>query len=303
MTARRRRGSDGVTIVEAAFALPILLTFIFGLIDIGMWTFNANQATNAARDGARLGIIDFEDADDESSDMHEAIVAAVGSRLEEAKVESVDVSCVSDTGATKPCSSATVDVDSIKVEVEWAWDLITPVAAILGYDRGEATGSASMRLVGRPLASTAGSTTTTSSTSSTTSTTTTTTTPSGPTTTTTTSTPAPACAVTLLTLEEPSGGVKRAKSKGAFTGQLETPIPVSFATNGSASCSDLRVQVQSTDGKLVNVACGCDYEPPKAAEYRWSYDGSDNIWFAAGDAYMRVFNGTTPIAQAKFNVK
>ncbi len=294
----RRRSDSGVSVVEAAFALPILFMFIFGLIDLGMWTLNANQATNAARDGARLAILDFAGADVTGSAKHEAIVDAVQSRLEDDKVQSVTVGCYTEAGTKLPtCASAKVDIDSIKVDVGWSWDLITPVAAILGYDRGDATGSATMKLVGRPLAPT------TASTSSTTTTTTTTTTtlPADPTAPTTTP-PAP-CTVTNLTLEQPSGGLKRRKIKGSFTGQLDDPIPVSFTTNGSAACTDLRVRLLSTDGKIFEIACGCDLNPPQSGKYRWSYDGSDNIWFKAGDAYARVLNGTTLLSEHKFNVK
>ncbi len=297
--ANRRRDS-GVSVVEAAFALPILFMFIFGLIDLGMWTLNANQATNAARDGARLAILDFSGADVSGSAKHDAIVAAVQSRLEDEKVENVTVRCRKPAGTTVTCASAAVDIDSVQVDVDWSWNLITPVAALLGYDQGDATGSATMKLVGRPLAPTSGSTTTTSTTSTTT---TTTTVPSDPSATTTTTTPPTPCAVTNLTLEQPSGGLKRRKIKGENTGQLNDPIPVSFNTNGSAGCNDLRIRLLSTDAKTFEIACGCDLDPPQAGQYRWSYDGSDNIWFAAGDAYARVFNGTTLLAEHKFNVK
>jgi hypothetical protein len=283
---RRHRRDEGVSIVEAAFALPILLTFIFGLVDLGMWTFNANQATNAARDGARHAILDFAGADVAGSPAHGALVDAVHSRLEDDKVESVTVSCVRPNGTTVACSSALVDIDSVKVDVRWAWDLVTPVAAILGYDRGDAVGSATMRLVGRPLPPSG--------------------TPSDPdptTTTTTTIAPVTPCAVTHLKLEEPSGGVKRKKIKGDHTGQLQDPIPVIFTTNGADGCNDLRVQLLSTDAKTVEIGCGCDLDPPNPPNYRWSYDGSDNVWFSAGDAYARVLNGSVALAEYKFNVK
>lgn len=286
MTAKGRRGSDGVTIVEAAFALPILFTFIFGLVDLGMWTLNANQATNAARDGARLAILDYAGADVSSpaSPTYSAVVKAAKARLESDKVEDVAVSCTTPAGATVACSAARVDVDSVRVDVRWRWRLVTPVAAILGYDRGDATGSATMRIVGRPLPPP-----------------TTTTTTQPPTTTTTA--PLNPCAVTLLKLEEPGGGVKRRKIGADFTGQLADPIPVTFTTNGANGCTNLRVQLLSTDGKIKEIACGCDLTPPNPPNYRWSYDGSDNIWFNAGDAYARVLNGTTALAEYKFNVK
>lgn len=296
----RARGSRGVTIVEAAFAIPILFTFIFGLVDLGMWTFNANQATNAARDGARLGIIDFQQADVPISDMHEAIVEAVGSRLEDAKVETVVVSCVNPAGVLvadadgdgRRCEHAKIDVDSIKVDVEWTWDLVTPVAAILGYDRGEATGTATMRLVGRPLAPTApptdgGGDEEDEETEE----------PPPP------PPPATTCAVTVLKIEQPSEGVVRKKHGNTYTGQLKKALPVEFITNGDVTCTDLRVQVESPSGQTVEVSCGCDHEPPRPPEYRWSYDGSDNIWFNAGTGYMRILNGTTELREASFIVQ
>lgn len=297
---RRRRAEQGVTVVEAAFALPILLTFIFGLVDLGMWTFNANQATNAARDGARLAILDYQDADDETSSMRAAIVDAVRSRLEADKVDSVMVSCVDDTGSAIACSTAEVDVDSVRVDVEWTWDLITPVAAILGYDEGEATGSATMKLVGRPLP---GSTTAPTSSTSTT-TTTSTSTPDDSTSTTTTTTPA-ACAVSSITI--PTSVSRGVDDKGKQTSQLAEPVLVEFRTNGSTACNDLRVEIRSTEynpsGKgSVEVDCGCDLTPPEPQDFRWSYDGSDNIWSKSGTATVIVRNGTTALLSKTFTV-
>ena len=48
-----RRNEQGVTIVEAAFVIPILFLFMFALIDIGLWEYQRTQASAAARDGAR----------------------------------------------------------------------------------------------------------------------------------------------------------------------------------------------------------------------------------------------------------
>lgn len=301
MARRSRRGSEGVTIVEAAFALPIMLTFIFGLVDLGMWTLNANQATNAARDGARLAILDFATADDQTSAMHADIVDAVQSRLESEKVEAVSVSCIDDGGAPISCSTAEVDIDSVRVEVEWAWDLVTPVAAILGYDRGEATGSATMKLVGRPLpgGSTPSSTTSTSTTTTSTTTTTTTTpdTSTSSTSTTTTTTP-PNCAAGVPDVPT---SVNRKKMSGNSSQQLASAVLVEFTTNGSAACADLRVRLVSASGESVEIGCGCDLEPPDPPNHEWSYDGSDNIW-RPGTARAEILNGETVLSSKNFTV-
>lgn len=47
----------GTAIVETAFVLPILLSVTFGVVEFGRAMMVANLMTNAAREGARLGIV------------------------------------------------------------------------------------------------------------------------------------------------------------------------------------------------------------------------------------------------------
>ena len=47
----------GATIVEFAIVLFLLLTLIFGITEFGLFIFNRQVITNAAREGARAGII------------------------------------------------------------------------------------------------------------------------------------------------------------------------------------------------------------------------------------------------------
>ena len=47
----------GTTAVEFAIVLSLLLTLIFGIIEFGLFMFNRQVITNAAREGARAGII------------------------------------------------------------------------------------------------------------------------------------------------------------------------------------------------------------------------------------------------------
>lgn len=270
---RRRGGERGVTIVEAAFALPILLMFMFGLVDLGMWVFNSNQATNAARDGARLGIIDFETAD-VSGSMHDAIVEAVEARLDrDVTADQVEVRCVRSDGTEIACSSAKEDTDRVEVNVEWHWDLVTPVAGIVGQDRGAARGSASMVISGRPLAP-----------------------PSAigggeeevPTETN--------CVATVTYITE---SVARKNNSS----QLQHAVDVEFTTTGT--CTDLRVELQSPSGdKVPQAVCGCESTPKVAGQYEYSYKGSDNIWTpsVSSSAYARIYDGATEVGSATFTV-
>ena len=47
----------GATAVEFAIVLSLLITLIFGIIEFSLFIFNRQVITNAAREGARAGII------------------------------------------------------------------------------------------------------------------------------------------------------------------------------------------------------------------------------------------------------
>jgi Flp pilus assembly protein TadG len=47
----------GASAVEFAIILPILLLILFGIIEFGFYIYNQQMLTNAAREGARVGIV------------------------------------------------------------------------------------------------------------------------------------------------------------------------------------------------------------------------------------------------------
>ena len=53
---RSRRGRRGITVVEVALMLPLLLLLIFGLIEYSWAFLKAGEITNAARECARYAI-------------------------------------------------------------------------------------------------------------------------------------------------------------------------------------------------------------------------------------------------------
>ena len=70
-----RNREKGAAIVEFAVVLPILLTLVFGIMEAG-WLFAQQvEVRNAAREGARLAVVDFPDPGDSG-----AIIAATCSR-------------------------------------------------------------------------------------------------------------------------------------------------------------------------------------------------------------------------------
>lgn len=274
---RSRRGDRGVTIVEASFALPILFLFIFGLIDMGLWTLNSNQAANAARDGARAGVLSYEQADQAGSADRAAIVAAIQQHLpgQDLDDSAIAIECVQAGGTVTPCAVAVPDVDRIRVAVQWEWKLLTPIAGTIGIESGAAEGAATMAIVGRPLA--AGTLHDTAYAADTT----------------TTTVPAATCAVGTPTVT-PSP----VESKG---NQLTSDLTVTFTSNAQA-CSGLRIELVGSrtnpEPTTLSFSCTCGDGP----DHTWTYSGSDNVWQQNAEGIVRIFDGSTELAARTFSV-
>lgn len=164
----RVRGQRGSTMVEFAIVSVVAFALIFGMANIGLTVFGNSVGSSAARDGARVGIINYVDADTPGSPNNLAIIDAVKKRLVGAvDYQSTTVVCrpADDLTATEPCHPTSVDFDRsdlIEVTVTWKSKTLAPVT----------THSATARMVigGAPDLSATSTTTTSTSSSSTTTT-------------------------------------------------------------------------------------------------------------------------------------
>ncbi len=52
---RRKPEETGASIVEAAIVAPLFFLFVFAIIEVGVFLYNANAVSNASRDAAREG--------------------------------------------------------------------------------------------------------------------------------------------------------------------------------------------------------------------------------------------------------
>ena len=51
------KDQNGATVVEFALVLPLLVVFIFGIVEFSLLSYNKAMITNASREGARNGVI------------------------------------------------------------------------------------------------------------------------------------------------------------------------------------------------------------------------------------------------------
>ena len=147
----RRRDQRGAVLVEAAFILPLLMMFILGLIDLGMWDYQTSQVSSGARDGARTAILSVTGADctyvcsTANTKVHDAIAARLGSQA-----FTFTVQCMTSTTTTpKTCviSSSTVDRDRVKVTVTWTRPAMTFVSRLVGASK-TVSGTSTMTISG-----------------------------------------------------------------------------------------------------------------------------------------------------------
>ena len=120
-----RERDRGQALVEFAFALPIFLLIVFGLIDLGRAVYVNNSLAEAARDGARYGSVQARAWDETRRTNVETWVL---DRLVAVPGASATVECT----AANPGIGCTVE-DIVTVTVETELDMITPlIGQILG---------------------------------------------------------------------------------------------------------------------------------------------------------------------------
>jgi len=118
----RRRGAAGQSLVEFALVFPVLIIMLIAIFDFGRLVFAYNAITNAAREGARVGIIN----QTESGIQDEVINQGTSLGL---VAGDVVVTYVKSDAPTQPCPDdpPTSLECLVVVTVSYDWQAITPV--------------------------------------------------------------------------------------------------------------------------------------------------------------------------------
>lgn len=145
---RLRRGQRGAAAVEFALVLPLLMLLVLGTIDWGFYFFIEQVATNAAREGARVGaVVGDATAADPCAGVETAATTAVNRYVGMLRrTPTVTVVCPY-TGAARTSCGTAVAASSLPSSVLVTVSL--PAGAITGFYTmvpGTACAEAVMRL-------------------------------------------------------------------------------------------------------------------------------------------------------------
>jgi Flp pilus assembly protein TadG len=121
MTNRLRDTQRGQALVEFALIVPVFILLVMGIFDLGRAVYGYNTVNNAAREGARLAIVDQTITEIKT----EAVNHAVGLGLGVNDV-TVDFRSSSTPGTANSC--ATLQINCIaNVRVNYLYQAATPI--------------------------------------------------------------------------------------------------------------------------------------------------------------------------------
>ena len=129
---RRRRengqkGEKGQALVEFALLVPVFLLLLFAIVDFGMGFYSWITVTNSAREGARFGAVQAS-----TDDIIQRVKDTSDLINEDAKM-TVTVTNAADNGGDPG--------ESVVVQVDYDYDLITPLASLIAFISGDTFGS------------------------------------------------------------------------------------------------------------------------------------------------------------------
>jgi len=121
--ARRKNGEKGQALVEFTLLIPIFLLLLFAIVDFGMGFHAWITVTNSAREGARLGA-----------------VSAAQTDIMDRVYQTADLPNESTQMTVTVTNAQGSPGTSVVVEVDYDYDLITPLAGLIQFFSGNVIG-------------------------------------------------------------------------------------------------------------------------------------------------------------------
>jgi Flp pilus assembly protein TadG len=129
-----RQGEKGQSLAEFVLVLPIFLILLFAIVDFGMGLHAWITVTNSAREGARLGAVRAPGTggcDHDPSTLADNIECRTRETADSLDNSKLTVTITNAQGTPG---------DSVVVQADYAYDLITPLDSILGLISGGSVG-------------------------------------------------------------------------------------------------------------------------------------------------------------------
>jgi Flp pilus assembly protein TadG len=115
-----RRNRRGAAVVEFAVVSPVFFLLVFGMIEYGRMVMVQQLLTNAAREGARVGVLDNSTSSD--------VTTAVNSYLTAARINNATITC----NPTSPSSAGYGQPVTVTVSVPFSQVSWLPSPMFLG---------------------------------------------------------------------------------------------------------------------------------------------------------------------------
>ena len=131
-----REGETGALALEMALIAPLLILLTFGVVEFGLWIFNSAQASQAAREAARVAMVAPPPPGTiTSGPVYEAATRGVWADA---------------VAVTSTCSPVSCDYGgTVTVTVGWTHSFLTPIAfAVAGSSSVDVSGESTRQIVG-----------------------------------------------------------------------------------------------------------------------------------------------------------
>src|SRR5262245_25077401 len=117
MCARKQKAQAGAVLVEAAFTLLLLFVFLLGIIEAGRFLNVQEVITNAAREGARQGVVPLTQTSTllTATEIENNVKTFLSAANIDTSTANVDVQCVQADGSA--CAGGSTETDYTQVTV------------------------------------------------------------------------------------------------------------------------------------------------------------------------------------------
>ena len=131
----RSRGIRGQALVEFALVIPIFLLVMIALFDLGRAVFAYNTLTNAAREGARMAIVNQDEPTIVSRAKSQTAIVELDDSIVRVEFRQVNADGTPDMSDEGTCASAAVGCLAI-VSFKATYHPITPIISNILFGSG-----------------------------------------------------------------------------------------------------------------------------------------------------------------------